>query len=290
MKVLIVTNAYMFNRSQSSQAKRICEELTALGAEVEIKRNFDLARITNGEINAEGYGFCVFLDKDRIAARMLEKSGLRLFNRATAVEVCDDKMLTHIALANNGVSMPDCIYAPLCYNSDQQPNEDFLKKVKKTLGFPLVAKINYGSLGASVELIKDEDRLHAYEKNNMFLPHFYQRFIDCGCGEDIRVIVVGGKFLCAMKRHNDNDFRSNIELGGTGSLYEADEELIKLCEKVAYLLNLDYCGIDILTDKNGTRYVCEVNSNAFFAAAERVCGVNVAKAYASHMLKMVKIS
>lgn len=288
MKVLIVTNAYMLNRSQNGQAQRICEELTALGAEVEIKKNFDLARITDGEINSKKYAFCVFLDKDKVSARMLEKSGLRLFNRSEAIEVCDDKMLTNIALAGNGVNMPDCIYAPLCYNSAQQPDENFLKKVKNALGFPLVAKINYGSLGASVELIKDEQQLLAYEKQNILLPHFYQQFIDCGCGEDIRVIVVGGKYLCAMKRRNDNDFRSNIELGGTGSNHKADEELIKLCEKVAYLLNLDYCGIDILTDKDGKRYVCEVNSNAFFAAAERVCGANVAKAYASHMQNLVK--
>lgn len=288
MKVLIVTNAYMLNPSQSSQAQRIGEELSALGADVEIKRNFDLARIVDGELEVEKYDFCVFLDKDKIAARMLEKSGLRLFNTSEAIEVCDDKMLTHVALANNGINMPDCIYAPLCYNNNQQPNEDFLEKVKTALGFPLVAKTNYGSLGAGVELIKDGEQLAEYEKNNILLPHFYQQFIDCGAGEDIRVIVVGGRYLCAMKRHNDNDFRSNIELGGTGSSYAADEELVKLCEKVASLLHLDYCGIDILTDKNGKRYVCEVNSNAFFAAAERVCKTNVAKAYAQHMLESIK--
>ncbi len=288
MKVLIVTNAYMLNPSQRNQAQRIGEEFLALGTEVEIKRNFDLARIVGGELQAEKYDFCVFLDKDKIAARMLEKSGLRLFNTSAAIEVCDDKMLTHVALANNGIDMPDCIYAPLCYNDNQQPNEDFLGKVKNAFGFPLIAKTNYGSLGAGVELIKDEKQLIEYEKNNILLPHFYQQFIDCGCGEDVRVIVVGGKYLCAMKRHNDNDFRSNIELGGTGSVYAADEEIIKLCEKVAQLLKLDYCGIDILTDKNGKRYVCEVNSNAFFAAAERVCGVNVAKAYARHMIESIK--
>lgn len=288
MKALLVTNAYMLNRSQGSQAQRISEELTALGVEVEIKRNSDLARIKSGEICTQEYDFCVFLDKDKIAARMLEKSGLRLFNSACSIEVCDDKMLTHVAIANSGVNMPDCIYAPLCYNSDQQPDSEFLEKVKSALNFPLVAKINYGSLGAAVDLIKNEGELFAYESKNMLLPHFYQQFIDCGCGEDIRVIVVGGKYLCSMKRHNDNDFRSNIELGGTGSIYVADEELITLSEKAAKLLNLDYCGIDILTDKNGRRYVCEVNSNAFFAAAERVCGVNVAKAYADYMVESAK--
>lgn len=288
MKVLIVTNAYMLNSSQSSQAQRIGEELSALGAEVEIRKNFDLARIKDGAINAEKYDFCVFLDKDRIAARMLEKSGLRLFNKSKAIEICDDKMLTHIALCDNGINMPDCVYVPLCYNLNQSPDTGFLERVKNALGFPLVAKINYGSLGASVELIENEERLFEYEKKNMLAPHFYQRFIDCGAGEDIRVIVIGGKYLCAMKRRNEKDFRSNIELGGTGSVYEADEQLKNSCEKVAALLGLDYCGIDILTDKNGVRYVCEVNSNAFFAAAERVCKVNVAKSYAEHMLKSIK--
>ena len=83
-----------------------------------------------------------------------------------------------------------------------------------------------------------------------------------------------------MKRKNANDFRSNIELGGKGERFDADENLIALCEKVANLLGLDYCGIDVLTDENGERYICEVNSNAFFAEAERVCGVNIAKKYA----------
>ena len=37
---------------------------------------------------------------------MLEKRGVRLFNRAQAIADCDDKMQTHIALADNGIPMP----------------------------------------------------------------------------------------------------------------------------------------------------------------------------------------
>ncbi|MDE6597868.1 MAG: hypothetical protein K2K60_04440, partial [Clostridia bacterium] len=65
----------------------------------------------------------------------------------------------------------------------------------------------------------------------------------------------------------------------------ADTPLKDLCEKVARILNLDYCGIDILLDNDGKRYVCEVNSNAFFAEAEKVCGVNIAKKYAQLIIK-----
>lgn len=288
MKVLIVVNAYIKNRSQISQAERISEELKCRGAVVDIRKNFDLARIVSNSVVAERYDFCVFLDKDRVAARLLEKSGLRLFNTAAAIEVCDDKMLTNIALAGCGFGIPDCIYAPLCYHPDSEINARFLKGVAQKLGFPLVAKTNYGSLGAGVTLISGGEELCGYEKRNLTAPHFYQKFIDCGCGEDIRVLVVGGRALCAMKRRNENDFRSNIELGGKGENFLLTKELAELCEGVAKELALDYCGVDILTDKGGKLYVCEVNSNAFFAAAERVCGVNVAGAYAEYMLKQIK--
>lgn len=240
MKVLIVVNAYIKNKSQISQAERIAEELTALGATVEIKKNFDLANISDSKVVAEKYDFCVFLDKDRVAARLLEKSGLRLFNTAAAIEICDDKMLTNIALANGGFNIPDCIYAPLCYNAGTMISMDFIAHKVLGLGLPLVAKQNYGSLGAGVTLIEKFGGLVEYEKRNLLTPHFYQKFIDCGCGEDIRVLVVGGKAVCAMKRRNESDFRSNIELGGKGENFPLTKELSALCESIAIELNLDY--------------------------------------------------
>ena len=288
MKALIVVNAYIKNKSQISQAERIAEELAALGVSAEIKKNFNLVDISENGVASLDYAFCVFLDKDRVAARLLEKGGMRLFNSAAAIEVCDDKMLTNVALANCGFNIPDCIYAPLCYNAGSEVNRQFLNEVAQKLGFPLVAKTNYGSLGAGVSLVKDMDGLVEYERQNLTMPHFYQKFIDCGAGEDTRVIVIGGKAVCAMKRRNESDFRSNIELGGKGEKCTLSPEAEALACNAAAKLGLDYCGVDILTDKSGKLYVCEVNSNAFFAAAERVCGVNVAKAYARYMLEAIK--
>ena len=283
MKYLIVVNAYIKNKSQLNQAERIQEELRKYGAACEIAKNINLAAIVGGNAVCEKVDYCIFLDKDKAAARLLEKSGVKLINCAEAIEVCDDKMLTHIALANCGIQMPDSIYASLCYYADAEISEVFLNGVAQKLNFPLVAKICYGSLGAGVFLIKDTQELKKFEEQNKLVPHFYQKFIGRG-GEDIRVIVIGGKFVCAMKRRNENDFRSNVELGGHGEKYVADEELKALCEKTAEILKLDYCGIDVLTDENGKRYICEVNSNAFFAEAEKVCGVNIAQKYAELIL------
>ena len=85
-----------------------------------------------------------------------------------------------------------------------------------------------------------------------------------------------------MKRANGGDFRSNVELGGKGEAYPLNAELTALCERVAETLNLDYCGVDVLRDKSGKYYVCEVNSNAFFTAIESVCKVNVARLFSLH--------
>lgn len=283
MKCLIVVNAYVKNKSQLMQAQRIAEELKLSGVECVIEKNFSLSAVVGGRVKSVDCDCCVFLDKDYAAAKLLEKSGIRLFNTAEAIKVCDDKMLTHIALADNGIAMPDSMYAPLCYYADAQINNSRLDGIADKLKLPLVAKKCYGSCGAGVYLIKNKTELYRFEEENKLTAHFYQQLVGSG-GEDIRVIVIGGKYVCAMKRVNPNDFCSNIEAGGRGERYSADENLIKLCEKVAAVLKLDYCGIDILTDGKGKRYVCEVNSNAFFAEAERVCGVNIAKKYAGHIL------
>lgn len=283
MNGVIVVNAYIKNKSQIMQAQRLAEEFAALKVDCKIIKNIDLAQIKEGKIQSFNSDFVVFLDKDKAAARLLEKHGLRLFNCAEAIEVCDDKLLTHIALADKGIPMPDCVYSPLCYYPDAQIDKAFIGKTAQKLGFPLVAKYCYGSLGAGVFLIKNKKELFNFENENKLKPHFYQQFIGHG-GEDIRVIVIGGRYVCAMRRSNLKDFRSNIELGGKGENYYADENLIALCESVAKILKLDYCGIDVLTDTDGKRYICEVNSNAFFAAAERVCGVNIAKKYAEFVI------
>ncbi len=52
------------------------------------------------------------------------------------------------------------------------------------------------------------------------------------------------------------------------------------------MLDLDYCGIDILQGNN-KYYICEVNSNAFFGGIEAVTGINIAEKYASYICKKV---
>ncbi len=283
----ILINAYTQRESELYQPKRLKEELEKLGVSMRIKRNILPAGLVDGKVTSEQFGdFCVYLDKDRYAGALLEKTGLRLFNSAAAVAVCDDKMATFMALAGEEIPFPDSYFAPLCY-SDEPVSAELLDKVAARLGYPLVVKTCYGSLGQGVFLAENREELFALASKLQNVPHLFQKLIVSSKGRDVRVIVIGGEARVGMLRTSNGDFRSNIELGGKGEPYAIDAALKAVSEKVSRTLKLDYCGIDLLFDGTGGYTVCEVNSNAFFGGMERVTGYPVAAEYAKYIVKEV---
>lgn len=226
------------------------------------------------------YAFLVFLDKDVYLSHILEKSGYRLVNGAKAIELCDDKMKTYVELSGKSVPIPDTISSPLNYVGKA---DDFYLEVENRLGYPVVIKEVYGSMGKGVYLAKNRDELIKIRNSLILKPHLYQKFIGEG-GKDIRVIVIGGKAVGTMERRNENDFRSNVELGGTGVAVTLDEKVKDIAEKSAKILGLDYCGVDVLKDGD-KYYVCEVNSNAFFKGFRSATGIDVARLYVEYLCK-----
>lgn len=290
MKGIVLLNAYTKSAGANRQASRIAEELNALGVQTEMRLNgaFDADIFSSRVRLAQKPDFVVYLDKDKYLSRLWEKEGLRLFNSAEGVEVCDDKMLTYIALANGGVEIPDTLPAPLCYYPDARVREEYCRVVEERLGYPLVVKKSFGSWGMDVNLIQNFAELTKIAEEYKLFPHLYQKYIAAKRGEDTRVLVIGGKAVAAMRRRNDGDFRSNIELGGRGYPAEITKSYREISERAARLLSLDYCGIDLLEGEDGRPIVCEVNSNAFFNEAEKVTGVNIAGAYAAHIAREMK--
>ena len=290
MKGLIIINAFAKEANQLNQPLRLKEEFEKIGVEADI-RPLDVSAcgISDGEIAVKyiGYDFCVFYDKDKHALLQLEKSGLKCFNCYDAMTVCDDKMLTCIKLSGFGIPMPETYSAPLCYSPYAATNGESIDFLADKLGFPMIVKECYGSLGKGVHIVCDKSELADAADRLRFVPHVYQKFIAESKGTDLRVIVVGGKYVGAMKRTSAGDFRSNVSAGGRGEAFDADEKTVTLAEKIARILKLDYCGIDFLFGKSGL-ILCEVNSNAFFKEFEKVTGINVAEKYAAHIVRSVR--
>lgn len=287
MKGIICVNPFGEPKESVYFAQRLKHELAGFGVETRIVDN---GYTENGLIDGKigkifSCDFAVFFDKDKYLSACLEKSGIRLFNTHAAIRKCDDKAETYIALAGAGLNIPDTLFAPVCYNAFSCVDEDGLKKIAAKLGYPLIVKESFGSMGKGVYKADDYAALLTLAKDLKLKPHLYQRYLPYKSGVDVRMIVVGGKFLCAMMRENDKDFRSNIALGGKGKPYLPSEEFILTAEKCAQVLGLDYCGVDLLFGENKKPYVCEVNSNAFITEIEKITGVNVAKSYAEHIVK-----
>ncbi len=284
MKCLIVINPFSTNMAAIAKARRLKEEAIKRGVMADIKGTCDLpvmfkdstARVEGGQ----GYDFCLYLDKDKYIGEVLSLS-MPVFNSPKATEWCDDKSVTYMESLGIGVKTPLTIPAPLNYadSPSEAEVEKFLDFVEKSLGYPLVCKEAYGSLGKQVYLIRNRKELaekyHQLEKTT----HLYQEFIgeSTHYGTDYRVITIGGKAVAAMKRVNDTDFRSNVGSGGKG--FPADDmpqSFARAAEAISQKLGLDFAGIDLAKGPDGSPYFYEANSNAFFSEIERVTGLNIA--------------
>lgn len=291
MKGIITINPFLVPQESVHFAKRLSEEFNKNGVQVEIISDlFSQTYIqTQGVVSKlNGLDFCIYLDKDKYQSRLLEKMGVRLFNSHNAVRLCDDKAETYIALSGAGLKIPKTIFAPLCYNQSLPVSDSWLNGIAKELSFPLIVKESFGSMGKGVYLVNDITELKEVSEKLKCKPYLYQQYIRARKGVDVRVIVIGGKALCAIERSNPNDFRSNVAQGGQARTIELPKAFKQTAEKCAKILGLDYCGVDLLYSNENEPIVCEVNSNAFIGGVEGATGVNVAGAYAKYVIEQLK--
>ena len=134
MKGLVLINAYPCAQKFLRQGESIAMALTRRGVKTDVLKNGEICAsiALEGQICAQlpqKYDFIVYLDKDKYLGKMLEGAGFRLFNSAQAVETCDDKMSTYLALQNAKIPLIESIPAPLCYTQNAKADENFLKIV-----------------------------------------------------------------------------------------------------------------------------------------------------------------
>ena len=172
-------------------AIKLFEEFEKLGVDVSVVRLDEYpAIISDGKISIDfSADFFVYLDKDKYVLTMLEKSGAKVFNNARAIQTCDDKMSTYIALSDSGVPMPKTLPGILCYNQNEKIKERTVEKIEKELAYPLIVKESYGSLGKRVYLVKNREELLITLETVKTKPHLLQEFVEESRGRDLRVIV-----------------------------------------------------------------------------------------------------
>ena len=204
--------------------------------------------------------------------RQLDKAGVICINEADAIETSSDKLKTSQILSQHNISIPNTMMV-------KNPIDSTI--VKDRIGFPCVVKVITGTQGVGVYLCekrRDFNKLMEFIHNiGISKTLLVQEYIGLNPGEDIRVLVIGGKVIGAMKRTAPKgDFRANISNGGTGEKFDITPEIDFIARETARVLNLHIAGIDLLFGSDGF-VVCEANTAPGFKGFEKYCDVDIAK-------------
>jgi len=292
MKIVPITGWIIYNRYL--QSDKFLEYATMLG-EAATERGHHISILTNEDIvttlQTEKLSlfpkpdYVLFTDKDIYLARFLENNDVRVFNRATTIEICDDKIKTYECLAKLQLPIPKTIVAPKTFQQNTKLTEQFLSKVESELSFPYIVKENFGSFGEQVHLIHSLDEMKE-KLNDLSEPFMFQEFIKTSTGVDIRLQVVGEEVVAAMKRTARHDFRANVTAGGTMEPYNPSELEKKIAVEATKAVGADFAGVDLLLGPDNSSLICEVNSNAHIQNLLDCTGINAAEYIVEYVEKV----
>jgi gamma-F420-2:alpha-L-glutamate ligase len=204
--------------------------------------------------------------------RQIEKFGIPVINDSESISRVSDKLFTSQLLVKENLPIPKTILVKGDVDVDL---------VEKEIGFPCVVKATSGSNGKTVHLCETKKDFTSLMSllSSIALKKvlIIQEYVDTSPGTDLRVWVIGGKSVVAMKRSSRNgDFRANISQGGTAEPFEITEEVDYLARETARVLGLQIAGVDLLFDKDGYK-ICEANSSPGFLGMDKYCGQDMAQ-------------
>jgi ribosomal protein S6--L-glutamate ligase len=204
--------------------------------------------------------------------RQFEVQGVFPLNESVAIGRSRDKLRALQLLAREGIGLPVTAFA-----HGPRRAEDVIKEVG---GTPCVIKLLEGTQGRGVILAETaasaKSIIEAFSAANTNI--LVQEFIKEAGGNDIRVLVVGGKVVASMLRSGRmGDFRANLHRGGKAEAVVISEDEGRTAVRSAEVLGLNVAGVDLLRSNRGP-VVIEVNSSPGIEGMEQASGADVAGA------------
>ena len=208
--------------------------------------------------------------------------GTPVINRAKPIAAARHKFHSLRILAQHGLPIPPSLTVG---------SSEFLENAVARMGdYPFILKPFYGTHGRGVMLLDTPTSLTSAVEALCDFHHDYviQPFIVEAGGVDIRVLVVGGEAIAAMKRSAPpGEFRANIHKGASGEAVTLPEEYIRLAIDAAAALELEVAGVDLLETNEGP-VVLEVNPSPGFEELESVTGIDIAAAIIKFATRFVQ--
>ena len=191
-----------------------------------------------------------------------------------------NKYLTLQALHASGVRIPESVLIA-SRNKTEEPTE--------YLSPPLVMKLLSGTQGVGVMRVRDVKEAGPIIDTLSELDQMIclQKFLP-NPGEDIRVFLVDGRVVAAMKRKAaPNEWRSNIHMGGIGMAHKPTTHEAEAATKAAEAVAVEIAGVDLIT-VDSQPYVIEVNASPGFRGLLSATGINAAHSIADYAISKAK--
>ncbi len=260
----------LYNGPENSDINALLKEAKESNIDIEVVNPRKIAVLVNEknkklfikgkEITPPDFALVVFVNDpiygNSAVAQQLESMGVLCINKVGSAKTTNDKLKTMQLLAEAGIPIPKTMLVRFPF--------DF-ELFEKEFNYPVILKLVFGRQGKGVVLVNNkkelENILTIARAGQIKEELIIQEYIETSKGRNIRVIVIGKRALVSVVRENpnENDFRSNVAVGGKESYYPLDDKLKNICNKIAQKLDLFIAGIDILFGKEGY-VVCEVNS------------------------------
>jgi len=207
------------------------------------------------------------------ALHRLEDRGIRVVNSPRAIERTVDKFWTSTLLEQCGIPTPETV---VC----DDPEEAIA--AYRTLG-DVIVKPLFGSMGLGMVRVSDEEMaFRVFRTIEQIRGVYYvQRTVDHD-GTDIRAFVLGGRVIAAIERRASG-WRTNLARGGTARGLSLSEQFSALALRAAAAVGADYAGVDLLTGRDGTTYVLEVNGIPGWRGLQEATGLDIAGRLVDHL-------
>lgn len=218
-----------------------------------------------------------------LVVRHFECMGIPVVNESDSILNSRNKFRALQVCSTKGVAAPQSVMSrslsdvPLAYRRIGQ--------------FPMIMKLLQGAQGIGVMLGSDRSSVESVMATLLEFDKdlILQEFVKEASGSDMRILVVGGKVVAAMRRTaKKGEFRANVHRGGYG---ERVTRLPKRYERAALAaakaVGLDIAGVDVLETARGP-VLLEVNSSPGFQELEKATRINVAEKMMQMAIKKAK--
>ncbi len=202
--------------------------------------------------------------------RHLEQMNYYCAVSSNAIIQSRDKLRSLQLLASQGIGIPNTLYP----HDTQDPYE----LITRLGGPPVVIKLLEGTHGAGVVLAESMNAAVSIMEafNRMKQRYILQEYIAEAKGADVRLLVVDGEVVAAMKRRaKPGDFRSNLHRGGSAIHVVPTSKEIETALKATEILGLKVAGVDLLESEKGP-LLLEVNPSPGLEGIEKTTRVDIA--------------